>query len=178
MHPVVGVAYALTPKTTLRSGFGMFYSSNYFWEGQGARGTWPYALADTLEGLNQAGSTQRQSSRSTCIRTTTTPVPGTPADAQHTMARYNRTPYSVQWNAGVQRELANNLMLEVEYVGNGGRHMPLVYQRERSSARAGHRGPARALPALPVRRPGDGHLSDFAWIRSGQRNGQRGGLCL
>ena len=53
------------------------------------------------------------------------PVPGTPADAQHTMARYNRTPYSVQWNAGVQRQLANNLMLEVEYVGDGGRHMPL-----------------------------------------------------
>ena len=40
-------------KTTIRAGYGIFaYSSNYFWEGQGARGTWPYAIADTLEGLN------------------------------------------------------------------------------------------------------------------------------
>lgn len=121
--PRLGVAYALTPKTTLRSGFGMFYGSNYYWEGQGARGTWPYALADTLEGLNQAGTPTVITEH--MYPTYNTPVPGTPADAQHTMARYNRTPYSVQWNAGVQRELANNLMLEVEYVGNGGRHMPL-----------------------------------------------------
>jgi hypothetical protein len=121
--PRLGLAYAATPKTTLRAGFGMFYGSNYYWEGQGARGTWPYALADTLEGLNQAGTPTVITEH--MYPTYNTPVPGTPADAQHTMARYNRTPYSVQWNAGVQRELANNLMLEVEYVGNGGRHMPL-----------------------------------------------------
>ena len=57
------------------------------------------------------------------------PVPGTPADAQHTMGRHNRTPYSEQWNFGMQRELANNLMLEVEYVGDGGRHMSLFTNR-------------------------------------------------
>jgi hypothetical protein len=121
--PRLGLAYALTPKTTLRSGFGMFYGSNYYWEGQGARGTWPYAISDTLEGLNAPGSTIVYTEH--MYPTYNAPVPGTPADAQHTMARYNRTPYSVQWNFGVQRELANNLMLEVEYVGDGGRHMPL-----------------------------------------------------
>jgi hypothetical protein len=57
------------------------------------------------------------------------PVPGTPADAQHTMGRHNRTPYSEQWNGGIQRELANNLMLEVQYVGDGGRHMSLFTNR-------------------------------------------------
>ena len=121
--PRLGLAYAATPKTTLRSGFGMFYGSNYYWEGQGARGTWPYAIGDTLSGLNAPGSTIVYTEH--MYPTYNAPVPGTPADAQHTMARYNRTPYSVQWNAGVQRELANNLMLEVEYVGDGGRHMPL-----------------------------------------------------
>jgi len=124
--PRLGIAYALTPKTTLRSGFGMFYGSNYYWEGQGARGTWPYAIADTLEGLNAPGTPASQIVYTEHMYPTyDIPVPGTPADAQHTMARYNRTPYSVQWNAGVQRELANNLMLEVNYVGDGGRHMPL-----------------------------------------------------
>ena len=121
--PRLGLAYALTPKTTVRSGFGMFYGSNYYWEGQGARGTWPYAIADTPSGLNAPGSTIVYTEH--MYPTYDIPIPGTPADAQHTMARYNRTPYSVQWNAGVQRELANNLMLEVEYVGDGGRHMPL-----------------------------------------------------
>jgi hypothetical protein len=101
----------------------MFYGSNYYWEGQGARGTWPYAIADTLSGLNAPGSTTVYTEH--MYPNYDFPTVGTPADAQHTMARNNRTPYSVQWNAGVQRELANNLMLEVEYVGNGGRHMPL-----------------------------------------------------
>ena len=64
-----------------------------------------------------------------CTRTITNPSPGTPADAQHTMGRHNKTPYSEQWNFGVQRELANNLMLEVEYVGDGGRHMSLFTNR-------------------------------------------------
>ena len=122
--PRLGVAYGLTPKTTLRSGFGMFYGSNYYWEGQGARGTWPYAIGDTLEGLNAPGSAAIVYTEH-MYPTYNSPVPGTPADAQHTMARDNRTPYSIQWNFGVQRELANNLMVEVEYVGDGGRHMPL-----------------------------------------------------
>ncbi len=122
--PRVGVSYGLGNKTTIRAGYGIFYSSNYFWEGQGARGTWPYALADTIEGINTP-STSAPTFDETMYPNYNLPVPGTPADAEHTMGRHNRTPYSEQWNFGVQRELANNLMLEVEYVGDGGRHMSL-----------------------------------------------------
>ncbi len=125
--PRAGLAYSLGNKTTLRAGYGIFYSSNYFWEGQGARGTWPYAIADTISGINVPGSTLV--STETMYPTYDFPVAGTPADAQHTMGRYNRTPYSEQWNAGVQRQLANNLMLEVDYVGDGGRHMSLYTNR-------------------------------------------------
>jgi hypothetical protein len=128
--PRVGMSYGLGNKTTLRAGYGIFYSSNYFWEGQGARGTWPYALADTIEGDN-APSTAPSALiyDETMYPNYNAPVPGTPADAQHTMGRYNKTPYSEQWNFGVQRELARNLMLEVEYVGDGGRHMSLFTNR-------------------------------------------------
>jgi hypothetical protein len=126
--PRVGLSYGLGNKTTLRAGYGIFYSSNYFWEGQGARGTWPYALGDTIEGINTP-STAVPGYDETMYPNYNAPVPGTPADAQHTMGRHNKTPYSEQWNFGVQRELANNLMLEVEYVGDGGRHMSLFTNR-------------------------------------------------
>jgi hypothetical protein len=126
--PRVGLSYGLGNKTTVRAGYGIFYSSNYFWEGQGARGTWPYALADTLGGLNTP-STAPPTYTEVMYPNYNAPVPGTPADAQHTMGRHNKTPYSEQWNFGVQRELANNLMLEVEYVGDGGRHMSLFTNR-------------------------------------------------
>jgi hypothetical protein len=126
--PRVGLSYGLGNKTTVRAGYGIFYSSNYFWEGQGARGTWPYALGDTIEGIN-APSLNAITYDETMYPNYNAPVPGTPADAQHTMGRHNKTPYSEQWNIGVQRELANNLMLEVEYVGDGGRHMSLFTNR-------------------------------------------------
>ena len=127
--PRVGLAYGLGTKTTIRAGFGLFYSSNYFWEGQGARGTWPYALGDTIAGLNTPGLPGAIVPTETMYPNYNFPVPGTPADAQHTMGRHNKTPYSEQWNIGVQRELANNLMLEVQYVGDGGRHMSLFTNR-------------------------------------------------
>jgi hypothetical protein len=128
--PRVGLSYGLGNRTTIRAGYGIFYSSNYFWEGQGARGTWPYALADTLGGLNGPDTLPGAIlPTETMYPNYNVPVPGTPADAQHTMGRHNKTPYSEQWNFGVQRELANNLMLEVEYVGDGGRHMSLFTNR-------------------------------------------------
>ncbi|HMD86029.1 MAG TPA: TonB-dependent receptor [Terriglobia bacterium] len=123
--PRVGLSYGWGDKTTIRAGYGIFYSSNYYWEGQGARGTWPYAIADTLGGLNGPSVPQTITNTETMYPTYNFPTLGTPADAQHTMGRYNRTPYSEQWNIGVQRQLAHNLMLEVEYVGDGGRHMSL-----------------------------------------------------
>jgi hypothetical protein len=127
--PRVGLAYSIGNKTTIRAGYGMFYSSNYFWEGQGARGTWPYALGDTIAGINTPGLPSAIIPTETMYPNYNFPVKGTPADAQHTMGRYNKTPYSEQWNIGVQRELANNLMLEIQYVGDGGRHMSLFTNR-------------------------------------------------
>jgi Carboxypeptidase regulatory-like domain len=127
--PRAGLSYGLGNKTTIRAGYGIFYSSNYFWEGQGARGTWPYALGDTISGINTPGLPSAIIPTETMYPNYNFPVPGTPADAQHTMGRHNKTPYSEQWNFGVQRELANNLMLEVEYVGDGGRHMSLFTNR-------------------------------------------------
>ena len=119
--PRFGLAYQLTSKTTFRAGYGVFYGPNLLWELQGLRGQWPFALANSYQGLNREA--------------TLTPVesvfpssfaigPGVPPSSAYSVSRTDRTPYVQSWNAGVQRELARNLMLEVDYVGNKGTKMP------------------------------------------------------
>ena len=120
--PRFGFAYLATPKTTVRGGYSVFYASNFLWEVQGIRGNWPYALSETLSGLNLQFPTSPW-------RTTFTPntdvTPGSPPSSQHTLGRTDRTSYTQQWNIGVQRELAKNLLLDVNYVGTKGTKMPI-----------------------------------------------------
>ena len=115
--PRLGIAYRLTPKTTLRSGFGIYYSSDFIWEQQGVRGQWPYSLSESLTSTNTPLPNQPIE---TYFNSYTSVQPGTPPSAQFSLGRHDRTPYVQQWNFGIQRELAQNLMLEVDYVGNEG----------------------------------------------------------
>src|SRR5439155_19817310 len=50
--PRFGLAYLLTPKTTVRLGYGIFYNSNFAWETSSARGNWPYSDSRSIIGLN------------------------------------------------------------------------------------------------------------------------------
>ncbi len=119
--PRIGMAYALTPKTTLRGGFGMFYEANYAWQGQGARGQWPFAISQTLSGLNTLSP---DCPIMTCFPSYETVEYGVPPTEEHIVSRNNEIPWTMQWNFGIQRQLAQNLMLEVNYVGNNGNDQP------------------------------------------------------
>ena len=55
--PRAGFAYRLGDKTTIRSGYGIFYSGNYLWEAQGVRGNYPFAISETQTNLNNNGAT-------------------------------------------------------------------------------------------------------------------------
>jgi hypothetical protein len=128
--PRVGMAYQITPNTTFRGGYGIFYVSNYMWEDQGARGNWPYAVSQTLSGVN----TSTYGPNSTNPSGINTPVglvpitnfftpdvlpgPDSAISSQHVLGRLDRTTYAQQWNAGIQRMLTSSLMLEVDYVGS------------------------------------------------------------
>ena len=46
--------------------------------------------------------------------------PGTPPSAAYSISRTDRVGYVQDWNLGIQRELARNVLLEVNYVGNAG----------------------------------------------------------
>jgi outer membrane receptor protein involved in Fe transport len=119
--PRIGLAYELTPKTTLRGGFGLFYNSNFAWEGQSMRGQWPFGVSQTISGTNTLSP---DCPILTCFPSYDTVVYGTPASEGHVVSRNDEIPYVMQWNFGLQRQLAQNLMVEVDYVGNNGYDQP------------------------------------------------------
>ncbi|HXJ93259.1 MAG TPA: carboxypeptidase regulatory-like domain-containing protein [Terriglobia bacterium] len=118
--PRVGLAYQLRPNTVIRAGFGYFYNADYAWAGQGARGQWPYAISQSINSVNTLTPTLPVE---TFFPSFVFPQPGTPPSEEHVTALHNRTPYTQQWNLGVQQQLARNLLLEVNYVGNNGKNL-------------------------------------------------------
>lgn len=118
--PRVGFAYQLRPSTVIRGGFGYFYNADYAWAGQGARGQWPYAISQSINSVNTLTPTLPIA---TFFPNYDFPQAGTPPSEEHVTALHNRTPFTQQWNLGVQQQLARNLLLEVNYVGNNGRNL-------------------------------------------------------
>ena len=120
--PRVGLAFMLTPKTTVRAGYGVFYVHNHLWEAQAGRGQWPYALSEPISVLNR-GTTLTPID--TMYSADTSVTPGTTPSVLWSWDRKDRFGYTQQWNFGVQHELANELMLEVGYVGSKGTKVPI-----------------------------------------------------
>lgn len=149
--PRIGAAYRLGSKTTLRTGYSIFYGSNIAWEGNHMRGNYPFAVGQDLP-LNRTFP-QNAADR---------PFP--PIDfnavapsAQHTARKDNVMPYVQQWNFGIQHQLVADLLVEVNYIGNKGTHL--------SSFISGN----DALPGpgdIQPRRPFPQHLGGFSENRS------------
>ena len=120
--PRFGLAYRLGDKTTIRSGYGIFYMSNYLWEAQGVRGNWPFAISENQGNLNDRFPTnmvETTFSPELDVQFGSTVAP----NAQHIVPRHNRTSYTQQWNLHVQRQLTEDLLVEVGYVGTRGLKM-------------------------------------------------------
>jgi hypothetical protein len=118
--PRIGLSYQLRPNTVIRAGFGIFYNGDYAWAGQGPRGQWPYAISSAI---NSTNATTPDLPLATYFPPYLTVQLGTPPSEQHIVARNNKTPYTEQWNIGVQQQLARDLLLEVNYVGNNGKNL-------------------------------------------------------
>jgi hypothetical protein len=120
--PRVGLAFTLNDKTTVRAGYGVFYIHNYLWELQAHRGQWPYALSQGVSVLNRGTSLTPIDAM---FSADTSVTPGTIPSVLWSADRKDRFGYTQQWNIGVQRELADELMLEVGYVGSKGTKVPI-----------------------------------------------------
>lgn len=130
LGPRVGFAYKLTPKTVLRGGGGIFYSSTTG-NGTGSAGfgsTGFSAVSNQVVSLNgvtpitfldnpfPAGLSQATGSKLGA---------GTGLGQSINFAGLDDvTPYSEQWNLNVQRELPGAVLLEIGYAGSHGLKLP------------------------------------------------------
>jgi hypothetical protein len=107
--PRFGLAYAFNEKTVLRGGFGRFYDHLGVSDGNFPGGTAPLQIQESVSNGNvdNPGGT------------TITEFP----TYAFTADQKNPTPYSLQWNATVQRDIGFNTLLSVAYVGKRGVHL-------------------------------------------------------
>ena len=151
--PRVGLAYQLDKKTVIRSAYGIFYDSTFFQELQDKRKFWPYTQQQLI--------TPNTGTTPDLLITDPGPafssgIGGWPQDP------YKRTPYSQQWNFTVQRELINDLTLEVGYVGAGDRRQIGYTQWNQAiTPGPGSVQPRRLLNNVPGLADLDGGLNTF-----------------
>ncbi len=129
--PRIGLAYQLTPKTVLRSGYGIFFD---------------VVGVDRIH-VNQAGFSQRTNlvasldNGQTFIANLRNPFPDglvKPGDVNLATfvgrgisffpERYP-TPYMQRWSFSIQRELPNRMLAEVGYIGNRGTRLATSTQQ-------------------------------------------------
>jgi hypothetical protein len=120
-QPRLGVAYALAPKTVLRSSFGIFdeiFGANQqvFTSG---RGNWPFAFQQSLGGLNATTPTAFLLD----------PFPGLPVatstptccgQEENVQTGSSRMPYVEEWSFSLQRQITPTTMVEGDYIGSHG----------------------------------------------------------
>jgi len=130
--PRIGLAYRLTEKTALRGAFGIFYDNREgINEGLNSdHGTWPQSPDSGVENninVPTGGSV-------TPNITAENPFPngsvggfpspnGYYSDVSWFLSPHMKTPYSQQWNMGIEHQFNESTMLSVNYVGSGSRRL-------------------------------------------------------
>lgn len=150
--PRVGLAYQITPKTVLRSGFGIFFlptsQRGYGAGNPGFQVSTPFV--STIDGVTPVGTISNP------FPTGTIPLAGS-ANGALTLAGagvsglYYDSPmsYTQQWNFGIQQELPWKMLLNVAYAGSESAKLPLNFN-------------ARSLPLQYYGTPGD--QSQVSWL--------------
>ncbi len=112
--PRIGLAWQVNQKTVIRAGAGVFFNTTFMQEINDLRKFWPYLPQQEI--TYNAGATPNFS--------ITDAGPGfdsTQAIGGWPQNPNNRTPYSQQWNLFIQRQLLNDMTLDVGYVGSANR---------------------------------------------------------
>ena len=127
--PRLGFAYKVTAKTVFHAGYGLYYSAPNVTNSSGLSNNAPaidyWAFNNSsVYGANAANGTPFNFASDGFVHTPATnasalPV-GLPVLAQDPHAK---TPYSEQWHASLQREVAPSTTVTVAYVGTRGLHL-------------------------------------------------------
>lgn len=134
--PRIGLAYSVTPKTVIRSGFGISYIHFNRLGGENIlSGNIPWVLRPSIAQLPNQGRCRDGQAIQTCFRPTQDGYPRgflDPANVSTATTRSLHIPVDTQtgstmsWHFSVQRELNKNLVLDVAYVGNRSRNLVIL----------------------------------------------------
>jgi hypothetical protein len=121
--PRIGIAYSVTPKTVVRTGYGIFFDQAYYpgWGGGSSADGFQLtpSFSSSLGGMNPAFLLQNGFPQnfphpplvSSSLDNGLSPSMYRPFDA-------NRLPYSQEWNLTVEHSFTNNFYISAGYVGN------------------------------------------------------------
>lgn len=148
-QPRFGFAYKFAPKMVVRGGYGIYYGQSR----SGVTGVVPYGSA----GFNQYTNvipTYQNHGDTPWLRLSNPYPNGLTQPAGNTLGLLNdvgygangplltpganQTPYEQSWSLGLERELPGNMLINAEYIGKKGTHLPFsgtsyVYDRLPSS---------------------------------------------
>lgn len=152
--PRIGFAYKLTPKTVIRSGYGIFFNNmEPLGDGEYLIGNPPNAFGIALASSATVPAVLLKN--------------GPPDGALDfkkasglTFVAYERRPdigYGQQWNFNVQQEFANDWLVEVAYSGSKGTHLLMRYEDNYSPPGPGNLNAKRRY--LSVEIPGTGIIT-------------------
>jgi hypothetical protein len=135
IQPRIGFAFQFAPKMVMRGGYGIYYGQSR----SGASGVVPYGG----QGFNQYTTVipTYNNDRATPWLHLSNPFPngliqpagsslgllndvGFGANGPLRTAVANRTPYEQSWSLGLERQMPWNVVLDVEYLGKKGTHLP------------------------------------------------------
>jgi hypothetical protein len=134
-NPRIGLAYRLTDKTIIRSGYGIFYLPNDI-----AWNNAPHNLF--MNTYSQAWVTTVNNLGVTPLNTFSNPFPNgvieppgrnqawinEQANGPSGPVATNPPAYSQEWNFDIQRELPDGTLIDVAYAGSKGTHLPMHSQ--------------------------------------------------
>ncbi len=165
--PRLGVAYSLTPKTVIRSAYGTSYIHFNRLGGENLLSfNGPHVVPIAITQQPSQGACAAGQAPTTCFRTTQEGYPqglNVPANFNPLNGRVNYIPPDTNtgnvqnWHVTVQRELLNNLLVDVAYIGNRSRN--LVILGDYNQARPNNAG--EDVP-LQARRP----IQGFQFIQA------------
>ena len=121
--PRFGFNYQVTPKTVARGGYGIFYDSAEGREIDDSGDIYPYAVRNNLSPTGDATLDKFSNNMFPDYSQSLTPFPLSTLSFLAVIESENPlNPYVQSWTLSVERELARNTTLEVNYIGTKGTH--------------------------------------------------------
>lgn len=121
--PRLGFTYRLTPKTVVRGGYGIFYDSAEGREIDDSADIYPYSIRNNLNVTTNASAPKLSNDMFPSYSTLGPFPPSTLTFIAVIESENPLNPYVQSWTASVERELARNTTLEVNYIGTHAVHL-------------------------------------------------------